>query len=168
MDESMEVAKASLTLLFACAALVLGGCAAGSDKYPSLAIRDFEQAGVADTAHDIAAPPSLDAASVTKIRNARDTAQAEHAAFLSALPGVRRKISSTSGLGPNSNAWAEGQIALSTLVSHRNNTALALGNIDAILAEAAGDLINIENARAMQSEVATLVKAQDQALTRLK
>lgn len=158
----------NLVFMFSASTLFLSGCAASSEKYPSLAIRDFERAAENSVINESGSAPMLSAKLSAALQDARELAASRNADFNGALAGVRSKIAATRGSGPNSNAWGEAQIALADLSRHRSQTAVALGNIDMIVAEASADLVDVGHEQAIQSEVAAMLAQQDRALAQLR
>lgn len=159
--------SAKTVFIVGACALFLSGCAASSDKYPSLAIRDFEKTAESSEEASVRRASPLSDRLVSELQSARDVAMSGNAAFNSAVPGIRQKLAAARGEGPNSNAWSIAQIALADLSSQRSQTAIALGNIDAILAEASGNLVDIAPHRSIQSEVARILQQQDRTLAQL-
>ena len=160
--------KASKFVIGALApALMLGGCAAASDKYPSLAIRDFER----EVAPEQVTPLPMQAmapALVEKVAGARALALREDAAFRAALPAVERQVASTRGLSATSNAWAAAQVALSQLQTRRNLTVSALGDIDEVIAAQSAQLVDTSAQQSIQQEVEAILSSQDRALAQLR
>ncbi|MEP2737249.1 MAG: hypothetical protein ABJP34_13240 [Erythrobacter sp.] len=159
-------------LLFLAHTMVLGGCAASSDKYPSLAIRDFERSP--QTAENVApaATPSqtftISNSTLASLNQARGRAQSQHSAFLAALPATRRKVSAARGAGPTSDSWAEAQIALADLISKRSQTAIVLGDVDLLIVETAIAAKGADYPRAIQNEVSAMLASQDRSIAQLK
>ena len=154
-------------------AVILSGCAASSDKYPSLAIRDFERSPqtaqpAAPVATTPAAPVAISTATLASLNSARDRAQSQHAAFLAALPATRRKVAAARGAGPTSNGWAEAQVALADLISKRSQTALHLGDVDVLIADTAIATKGADYPRSIQNEVAAMLASQDRSIAQLK
>lgn len=153
-------------------AVILSGCAASSDKYPSLAIRDFERnAETGETAPPAAiappAPYTVPSSTLSALNAARDRAQSAHAAFLAALPATRRKVAAARGAGPTSNGWAEAQVALADLISKRSQTAVYLGNVDVLIADTAIAAKSADYPRSIQNEVAAMLASQDRSIAQL-
>ncbi len=168
MQLVMTKQRAKTSISAVVLATMLSACAATSDKYPSLAIRDFEAADPAQagTASDPAT--ALSPARIAQVEKALGVALEQSAAFNAKLQVVRPQVAAARGLGPSSNAWADAQIAYADLISHRSQTAIALADIDLILAEAASELVNVERLTAQQAEVAAKLADQDRALAQLR
>jgi hypothetical protein len=155
-------------------AVLVAGCAASSDKYPSLAIRDFEREAAAapsaptQSAAPVAATPAISSATMAALNRARDRAARENAAFLSALPRVRSAVAAARGSGPGSDRWSEAQVSLADLISRRSETAVVLGDVDLLIADAAITAKGAPYPRDIQSEVAGMLARQDQAIAQLK
>ena len=154
-------------------ALALSGCAASSDKYPSLALRDFEKipaSAAAPTtmpATNVLLPAEMSSDAVRQLMAERDSARDAHAAFMSALPNAQRTSSAARGSGPTANIWAEAQLAIAELTVHRSLTAAALANIDELIAQASITQGGLPAETTYQTEVADMVKRQDRAINGL-
>ncbi len=154
-------------------ALFLSGCAASSDKYPSLTLRDFEKSPastaspVPNPSTTVPIPTAMGSDAVLQLVAERDSARGAHAAFMEALPGAQRKAAAARGSGPTANIWADAQLAIAELSAHRSRTAIALGNIDGLIAEASIAQRGLPDQISYQSEVADMVKRQDRAIAEL-
>lgn len=150
----------------------LAACAAGSADYPSLAIRDaervegsFEPAAPAE-APPPPAPPSADL--LGRLSQLQAQASSAHRAFLEAAPGARRAVFAARGAAVESNAYADAQIALADLDSHRSRTAVALGDLDLLFAEATLAFELRAPIAEVRSEVAALIAREDAVLAELR
>ena len=90
-------------LVFPFAALLVAGCAASSDRYPSLAVRDVERA---EGTFDPVPGPQLDVPEVevdvgpdlgAGLTSLVADAQAAHTAFTDAVPAAERSVRAASG-----------------------------------------------------------------------
>ena len=122
-------------------AATLTACASTGGDYPSLAIRDaeraegtFEPAEAAEEAPAPPAPPSADL--LERLAQLETEATAAHRAFLEAAPGARRAVATARGAGVETDSYADAQVALADLDSHRSRAAVALGDIDLLFADA--------------------------------
>jgi len=154
--------------MFGAITLFLSGCAASSDKYPSLAIRDFEKAAQGSEGAPLPSATTLSNSTESALQDARKVAARRHASFNSALPDVRSKVAAARRGGQTSNAWSIAQIAIADLTSYRSQTAIALGNIDAILAKASADLVDVSPHLPIQGEVTGMLEQQDRTLAQLR
>lgn len=150
----------------------LAACAAGSGNYPSLAIRDaervegsFESAAPVDTPPP-PAPPSADL--LGRLSQLQAEATSAHQAFLEAAPGARQAVAAARGAAVESNAYADAQIALADLDSHRSRAAVALGDLDLLFAEAALAFELRAPIAEVRSEVAALIAQEDAVLAELR
>ena len=114
-------------------AATLTACASTGGDYPSLAIRDaeraegtFEPAEPAEEAPATPAPPSADL--LERLAQLETEATAAHRAFLEAA--------TARGAGVETDSYADAQVALADLDSHRSRAAVALGDIDLLFADA--------------------------------
>lgn len=153
--------------------VALGGCAASSDKYPSLTLRDFEKVSAATPApaptpaSSAPMPTTMNSDAFQQLMAERDSARRAHAAFMTALPNAQRKSSAARGSGPASNVWADAQLAIAELTVHRSLTAEALGNIDELIAQASIAQRGLPSQITYQTEVSALVERQDRAIAGL-
>lgn len=146
-------------------ALTLAACAGDSGRYPSLALRPFEIAPVAET--PAPPPPNRPAFDPVRLAALRDRATAAHAAFMAserqAAPLARAAVGQTM----ESNARAAALVALADLRSKRGATAAVLADLDLLNAEAATALAPDPALSAVRSEVLALVVREDEALAQL-
>ena len=158
-----------LAAAFAIAALI-AGCAATSDEYPSLAIRDVERAEgqfapVPVPQLDV---PPIETGGIPTPVSALAAAREADAAFRAALPSARRTVAAGRGAGRESDARASALVAIAVLESRRSDTAIALGHLDTLLV---ADRIEADLDSAViaaHSEVLSIIKAQDAALDPLR
>lgn len=146
-------------------ALTLVACAGDPGRYPSLALRPFETAPVAEPpAPPLPIRPAFDPARLAALR---DRATAAHAAFMAserqAAPLARAAVGQTM----ESNARAAALVALADLRSKRGTTATVLADLDLLNAEAATALAPDPALAAVQSEVVALLVREDEALAQL-
>ena len=153
-------------------ALLLAGCAASADRYPSLAIRDVERAyGTFDPvtpASEPLTPAPPPAGEAERLQDLIEQAMTAHRKFQSAVPQAEKLVASVSESGPDSNSWAEAQVALAGLESQRSLAAVALGDLDLLYADAStefGTRSKIDTARAI---VSNLISQQDSVLADLR
>lgn len=167
---SMRVSASFLLLA------LLTGCAATSDRYPSLAIRDVERAqghftpvpGPVQMPEIPAVPVPVDGDLATQLTQIDRRAEQSHQAFLAGVPSASRLASRASGAKIGSDAWASAQIALAGLDSARSDTAIALADLDTvqiartIASEDAGAVDQIRD------KILTLISQEDAKLAQLR
>lgn len=153
-------------------AVPLAACAGGSANYPSLEIRDAERVeGTFEPAPatEAPAPPAAPSANlVQRLSQLRTEAASAHQAFTQAVPDARRTIEAARGAGVETSSWAAAQVALADLDSHRSRTAVALGDLDLIFADATLAFELREPIAAARSEVANMIAQEDAILTELR
>ena len=163
--------------LFRIAPLVLvmplAACAGGSADYPSLAVRDAER--VEGTFEPAPAPepspspppvqPSPDL--LQRLALLRTAAASAHQAFLETAPGTRRAVEAAHGTGVESKSWAAAQVALADLDSARSQTAVPLGDLELMFANAALAFELREPIADTRSDVAAMVAQEDAILAEL-
>ncbi len=148
---------------------MLVGCVGGdSERYPSLAIRDAERMVGQFTPTTPAAPPVEPVASPAQLGDIVASAQGFHRQFEAARPQVSRLASQARGAGPESEARSRALVAIADLASLHGRTALALGDLDRLEAEAANTFAPVAAIRAAQAQVSDLVTAQDEALAEIE
>ena len=148
---------------------VLSACAAGNDRYPSLAMRPFET-GI--TTASPAPPPATSvpirpATDPARISALRDRANAAHAAFLASESAAQRLARSAAGRSVETNARAAALVAMADLSSQRGVTSAVLADLDLLSAAASTELAPDPALDAVQAEVAALVAGEDAAIARL-
>ena len=161
---------AAVALPFASLAL-LAGCAGNSGRYPSLAIRDFERVegqfavdgGI--PALPAPAPPGL--ATIAQVGSLLEEAGQAHRNFLDSVSETERLLAASRGLGPESNAWAEGQIALAVLQTRRALLVTRLADLDLLMADASLAYEQLGEIAAARSAVEALTAEEDRILDRL-
>lgn len=149
----------------------LTACAGGSADYPSLAIRDAER--VEGTFEPAPAPepspqpvqPSPDL--LQRLAQLRTAAASAHQAFLETAPGTRRAVEAARGTGVESKSWAAAQVALADLDSARSQTAVPLGDLELMFANAALAFELREPIADTRSDVAAMVAQEDAILAEL-
>ena len=157
-------------LAFPLIALALSACAAGSDAYPSLAIRDAERVegsfepDAAATPAPAPAPPSAEL--VARLAQLREEAAGAHREFLSSVPDAERLAAAAGEVG--SDGWASAQVALADLDSARSKAAVALGDLDVLFVDATLAADRRDAIAATRAEVVRLIGEQDAVLARLR
>lgn len=156
-------------------ALVLTGCAGSGDRYPSLAQRDTERvsgtigvAAASQTSPTAPAPIAPDADVTTRLAGLVERAQTAHSQFLAGIGPAERQLAAANGKTDDDNAWAEAQVAMADLDSLRSLTALALGDLDLMFADASTAFDRRDEIGAAQSQVALFIDQEDRELARLR
>ena len=153
------------------AVAMLGGCAANSDRYPSLAIRDFERVQgsfeVAGEAEAFDPPAPANPSAVAQAADLVAVARLAHQEFIDLVPSATEKLLIAESLGPEDYEWTEGQLTLAKLDIQRGKVAILLGDLDLMFANASlsyEELGQIEEARDI---VRQLVAQEDEILSSL-
>ena len=148
---------------------LLAGCAANSDRYPSLAIRDIERvSGTFEVDPQIATPPpTLPASDLENIPALVESARNAHLRFIDAAPSARRAVAAASGSGVDDNRWASAQVALADLESLRSMAAIPLGDLDRLHAIASITFAEKLAVNAAREEVLAMIK-EDEVLAELR
>ena len=181
----MRHAAVFMPLALALTALV-AGCT-GPGTYPSLAIRPAERAYGEGRPVEPAAqagqsqagdtPVSPDAPVAGQIAALRANAAAAHRRFLDRKPEADRLTAAARRGAAGGEAWSVAQVALARLESARNDTSIALADLDAMLvsaqlASATAPSPDLATVRAAHDEVGVLVAGEsatiDQFAARLK
>lgn len=169
MGLNMTHIKISLTAILIMAGVSLGGCAGASDKYASLAMRDFEKADPAQyESDDTVVAPSISTEGLAVVRGLVANAQSAHQRFMSAAPGARQAVNAAIGAGVTENRWASAQVALADLDSLRSQAAIPLGDLDRIFVEASVELAEAEEVSSARQEVVSMIEQEDRLLADLR
>jgi hypothetical protein len=123
--------NAGLSMLIA---LVLAGCAAPGGPYPSLQPRTGEQTDPRVTVERPRNDRPVTAALASRLGSLVAQARSGDAAFAPLMDQAERLAGSAGGRG--SEGWIAAQQALSAAVAARGPTVRALGDVDAVAAEA--------------------------------
>jgi hypothetical protein len=122
----------------ALATLLLAGCAADYDNYPSLARRPAERVtGSAEPAPPTTASPPVVVPSAdftARLAQLSDQAQAAHREFTGRQGRAEQLVSAASGASVGSENWAQASVALADLESSRSQAMVALADLDEIYA----------------------------------
>ncbi|WP_133365478.1 hypothetical protein [Qipengyuania sediminis] len=160
--------------LSALTAVLVSGCAANADRYPSLAVRDVERAQ--GRFEPIAVPPiavpevAVPAGGPLPQRLAALTAQAEgaHRRFTAAAPRAGRLAAAARGGAVGSKAWADAQVALADLDAARSLAAVALADLDTLAVAATVQAEDRAAIEAAHAQVLALLREEDAVLARLR
>ena len=155
--------KNSLGLLLLIA--VVGGCAADSGRYPSLALRPFESGPVTPT--PAPSVPIRPATSAIRLAELRAAATDSHTAFLAKEASAARLVRAASGQSFENRSRAAALVALADLDASRGATAGTLATVDALAADAAAALSAEPALVAAQSDIAAVLASEDASIARL-
>ncbi len=159
-------AKLTKTAILATLFVSASACAGGSDAYPSLAMRPFEN-GTAAQAPAPAPLPIRPATPPARIAELRAAAAAADSAFTARSDEAARLARAAAGQPFESNARAAAIIALAELDTQRGKTAGALAALDSLAAEAAGALSPDPALAQAQGDIAATLARQDASIARL-
>ncbi|WP_198507661.1 hypothetical protein [Qipengyuania seohaensis] len=169
MSAMLRIASFSTALV-----LTLGGCAASSGDYPSLAVRDVERVDGSFASPErkaIQVPEveiDLDGTLDVVLPALVSRTEEAHAEFVRLAPRAQRLVASASNTAEGSPAWASAQVALAELDSARSVAAVPLGDIDTLYTAkrvAAEDVTAIEQAR---ERIVALISEEDRTLAQLR
>lgn len=156
------------------ASLALSACAGSSANYPSLAIRDAERASGTFAA---AEPRRIDVPAVevdlaggldTTVTSLVASARRAHDAFLALVPDARRRVAAPGAATTASDAWASAQVALAELEAARSQTAIPLGDLDAIYVSQTVQAAQSPSLVAAREQVIGWVAEEDAVLAELR
>lgn len=144
------------------------GCAGASDKYPSLAIRDRESAQGQFSPVAVTDPaPVAPVASVQDINALVARAMESHTKFKRAQVSTTVLVGQVRGQGIEGNARQRALLLLADLTALRSDTALPMGDLDLLKAEAATTFAPTEAIDEARESVLELLEEQDGALNAL-
>ena len=152
-------------------AATVSSCASSSDRYPSLATRDFERvqgqfaAPSGDPLPTRPAPLSIE--STEQIEASLADARSRHDEFLTLLGKAQPIVREASGASPNDNRWSVAMVEIASLDSHLSVTTGILAQLDALYADASlgfEERTTIETARGTLAE---MVETEQQAVNQL-
>lgn len=152
---------------------LLGACSTVDDsRFPSLAKRPIESAGLTTRPDAIEPPPAAPADSniAAKIAQYRGQANTGQGAFQQELGAAQRRVSAASGAAVASDAWMEAQMAISGLDSARAPTVEALASLDQLQVkqQGVGGRAGMDEIAAAIAAVRSMVAGQDEELNALK
>ena len=154
-------------MLFALA-IPLAACAsAPAGDYPSLARRPIERsASVPPAPPVIPDPPPASATLIEAVRALGMDANRGDAEFRAAFTANVAAIGAARGAETGSEAWAQGEAALSRVIAARGLTSFALAELDrlAITRAEAGDVEGLALVVAEQGRVVALMRTQDERI----
>ena len=149
-------------------AIPLAACAsAPAGEYPSLARRPIERSATVPPAPPVIPdPPPASATLIEAVRALGADANRGDAEFRAALSANAGSIAAARGAATGSEAWAQGETALSRVIAARGATSFALAELDrlAIARAEQGDVAGLALVEAEQARVAALLRAQDERI----
>jgi hypothetical protein len=153
-------------------ATLLGGCAADTTNYPSLAMRPAER--ISGSAEVVPAPPPPTPPAppspelVARLAQLEEQARTAHVRFTERLPQAERLVAAARGAAVASENWSVASIALAELEAARSMAMIALADLDALYAATRIDGGPIDTIAATRDEVIGIVRLEDDALARLR
>jgi hypothetical protein len=145
---------------------VLGACAGGDARYPSLAMRPFE---TAPPPADTAPPPEAirPLAEAPQLAALVARADVAHGAFTRQQPAAAQLARAAAGQPVESNARARALVAMADLAARRGATSAVLAELDALVANSAASLAPAQDIETARAQVLAQVEGQDAAMARL-
>lgn len=152
-----------------CLPVLLGGCAAATGQFPSLAIRDSERVTGSMAPAESAAwvSPAAPPESLGELAGLQAQARSAHTAFLARADNARRSVLAGGGAGQGSDAWANAHIALAELQSARTPALIAMAELDAIYTAVMAEGAQVEEIAAAREEVLAMVTDEDRLIGEL-
>lgn len=165
-----QMSRLPLNIALCAASLILGGCAADTANYPSLARRAAERIGDTPAATQAAEvpPPAPSPEMLAQLADLVTQARSAHRQFLAHRPQAERLTAAASRAAIASESWAVASVALADLESSRSNAMIALARLDEIYAAARVDGGNVGAIAEARGQVITLVGEEDRVLANLR
>ena len=156
--------KTAATACLTC--LILSGCAASADRYPSLAVRDAERVSGEFTpaASSTPAPAPSYTTDPDRISGAVEAAMNAHQQFEARGPATLSLVQEAGADLANEDARSRALVAMAGLRTLHGQTVGALANLDQLEIEAASVFAPVEDIRLAQSRIAQIVSEQDAVL----
>ncbi|WP_394731140.1 hypothetical protein [Altererythrobacter sp. GH1-8] len=152
--------------------LAVSACAASSERYPSLAIRDVERiSGVFEPVEpggETLRPTTAPAGQANQLQALVAQANSAHTAFMAAVPATRAAIDGIGAKVPGDKSWTDAQVALAELDSQRSIAAIALGDLDLLYANASVDFAEREAISEAREQVISSIILEDTILAELR
>lgn len=168
MVEPRQIPRLTALLL----PLLMAGCASSSDRYPSLAVREVERVSgtftPVDSGPQVLSPAPAPEDQAARLQSLISQAESVHREFLAATPRARLLVGQVDNTSPDSNAWAEAQIALGDLESKRSQAALALGDLDLLYAAASTGFVDRTDIDEARERVIGWIAEEDAVLAGLR
>ena len=160
-------------LISAATLLLLTGCAADYNNYPSLARRPAERvSGTIEVAPPTAAPapvlapPSADL--TARLGQLGEQAQAAHREFTGRRGRAEELVAAAGGAPVGSDGWAQANVALADLETSRSQAMIALADLDELYADARVNGGNAATIAATRNRVIDMIGEEDIALAQLR
>jgi hypothetical protein len=145
---------------------VLGACAAGDTRYPSLAMRPFETAPPpADTAP--VGEPTRPLADGGQLATLISRAVSADAGFARQQAAATQLARAAAGQSVESNARARALVAMADLTAKRGATSAVLADLDGLAANSAVSFAPAQEIEIARAQVLALVNRQEAAMARL-
>lgn len=152
-------------------AAILSGCASGSDRFPSLALRDFERVegsfGASDSSASELRPAPLGVSQAQEVAQALSEARSRHRRFLELVGPARAKVAAATGTGPEDRRWGLAQVEIAELDSRRAGTAALLADLDRLYADASLSFAERGQIEQARGEVGAMLDQQGRVLEEL-
>lgn len=150
--------------------ILVAGCAASSDRYPSLAIREAErvEGSFQVSATPLPGPTPVSETTLSRVQQLVGDARAAHEQFLTSASSAERSVRSAIGSDATSNAWASAQVDLADLDSHRSIAAIALGDLDLLYVDSTISFSERDEIDAARKTVVGMISEEDAILARLR
>lgn len=148
---------------------LLAGCAASSEDFPSLAIRESERVtGTFQPAPGVPwVSPPAPAEALSRLGSLEAQARTAHSAFLAQADDTRGTIAAGRGAEEGSEAWVNAQLALADLQSTRAPALIAMAELDRIYVNVLTQAAEVEEIAATRTTVLAMVEAEDRLIREL-
>jgi len=147
--------------------LLLSACAKAAEGYPSLAIRPAERASGTWTPPPPYVPPAPPAAALANLAALAAEARAAHDTFTAETAQATRLVGAARNASVGSEAWAQAQIARSSLGAAHSRTLVPLASMDRIYVDASNAGEDLDRIAALRAEVVALAEQEDAVLAGL-
>ncbi len=172
MTVTMDRTGKRFALMVCAICTIATGCAGGSDRYPSLAVRDAERIQgtfePVDSSDAVTKPRPAPPGQQSQLNALLSEAGAVHADFMESVPAAQDLILAIDETGPENKAWGDAQVALAALESRRSQAAIALGDMDLLYANASADFVERREIDAARQQVIALIEQEDAILAELR
>ena len=159
------------TLALAIATATLCSCAANSDRYPSLSLREFERVEGTFTAatpsSESIRPTPAPIEQVEQVAQALADAIANHDAFMDETKSAYTAVAAAEGQSLGSDDWSIALVTLAGLDSRRNATAITLADLDDLYASATLSFTERDEVGEARKQIVEMIVAEDRILNEL-
>lgn len=167
----MTIKRSSAPIALALLSGLIAACASGSDRYPSLSLRDFErvqgQFAVNDSVREDIHPDQLPVARAEQVREAIEAARTRHSRFITHAEQARSVIAAAAGTGPEDKRWSLAMVEIAELDSRLGATASLLADLDALYTSASLEFQQREEIADARMEASALVTEESRILQQL-